>query len=100
MLHISPHLHPRLLSPPGSRLGSSRTAEMWNNLSQSRPLLLESSFFPSPPWVPPPPSRLRVELLMDGGRCSGCSRMSEGISPPSACSGSALVFTLWTLQDK
>lgn len=43
MLHISLHLHARLFSPPGSRMGSSRTTEMWNNLSQSRPFLLESS---------------------------------------------------------
>lgn len=44
MAHISLHLHPRLLSPLGSRISSSRTAEMWNNLSQSRPFLLESLF--------------------------------------------------------
>lgn len=38
-----------------------------------------------------PLSCSRVELLMDGRRGSGCSRMSEGISPSSAGSDSALL---------
>lgn len=89
MAHISLHLHPHLLSPLGGRISSRRTAEMWNNLSQSHPFLLESSFSL---WVLPSPlnPRLGVELLMDGGRRSGCSQMSEGISSPSAGSDSAL----------
>lgn len=50
MAHISLHLHLPLLSPPGSQNGSSRNAEIWNNISQSHPFLLERTFSL---WEPP-----------------------------------------------
>lgn len=72
---------------------------MWNNLSQSRPFLLESSFslgvLPLPsPTLP----RLRVELSCSW-MAEGSPQMSEGLSSLSAASDSALVFALWTLQE-
>lgn len=85
MAHISLHLHPSLLSPPGSRNGSSRNAEMRNDLSQPRPFLLN---VPSPSGSP--------HLTFEGGTahgwrsgCSGCSGTSVGIAAPSAGSDAA-----------
>lgn len=85
MAHISLHLHPSLLSPPGSQNGSSRNAEMRNDLSQSRPFLLN---VPSPSGSPHLTFEGRTAHGWRSG-FSGCSGMSVGIGAPSAGSDAA-----------